>query len=633
MVATSLWHPPLHLDRQKAGPEQTVPLVPLAPLCDHADPDYRFPLNYFVPPQPTHTLSAILRPYADCSELTSEEVPSALSMCSPSSAPGTYTIPSSVWKTLYCSAPTIFPSLLGPFLRYGHHPSSLKKANGVVLDNPGKPSYDSSAFFRIIVLLQTVLKILERMVPSRLSAIARHVGLIHPNQCGSLPSLSSFDACTSLVDTVHKLQRPALKLSSLFLDIKGGFDNVDVDILCSSLHSKEVNYYLVSRVGSFLTGRSCRLLFQGSPRVFSPLSVSTPQGSPVSPLLFVIYVAPLHVSIERGLVLSYVDDFSLTISSPSYRSNSRTLQSAFGPIRAIGHTRKVDFSILKIELIHWCTPMQRDPPTTPRPPTVALDGQLFYPSSKLRWLGYWFVPNLASSAHFSRRLALSEDAMASVKRLSTAGKGIPPHLGYRLAYYLKFLILSYGADLYCPTKGLLGKMDVHSGQVQRWATNCFHSTPILILVAGSCLPPLCVLLKHKRQMAALQLVSSPPTINPASARLCRTFPSLLRARAPDSHRALCIQLAPNIMPLNWKTPLPSPPLRTHLLVDALAHLTHSLLDGFSYAPLIGSTLLPDLPSLPSAETILNAYQALRRKARSLMKNHWCSIPLPNYYSY
>ena len=57
--------------------------------------------------------------------------------------------------------------------------------------------------------------------------------------------------------------------------------------------------------------------------MFSPVSVGTPQGSPISPLLFVIYVSPLHIALRNGLVLSYVDDFSLTISSASYRSNWR----------------------------------------------------------------------------------------------------------------------------------------------------------------------------------------------------------------------------------------------------------------------------------------------------------------------
>ena len=73
-----------------------------------------------------------------------------------------------------------------------------------------------------------------------LSAVAYIVGLLHPNQCGSPPSLSSFDSCTALVDTVCTLQHPGHKVSSLFLDIKGGFDNINVGILCSSLCQKGI---------------------------------------------------------------------------------------------------------------------------------------------------------------------------------------------------------------------------------------------------------------------------------------------------------------------------------------------------------------------------------------------------------
>ena len=196
-----------------------------------------------------------------------------------------------------------------------------------------------------------------------------------------------------------------------------------------------------------------------------------------------------------------------------------------------------------------------------------------------------------------------------------------------------FPILSYGADLFTPTKGLLDKMEVHWPQVQRLVTNCFRSTPLPILSVESCLPPLSVLLPHKRRMAALRLVSSPTSINPASARLYRSFPVLLKARALDSHRSLCTCLAPNVMPLNWRTPLRSPPVRTHLPMDTLAHLTIPLLKVLSYAPLINSTILPNLPSLPSDEVMTNAYRAQKRRAQTLMMDHWRSLPLPSYYPY
>ena len=96
--------------------------------------------------------------------------------------------------------------------------------------------------------------------------------------------------------------------------------------LLSLLRRKGVSPYLVQWVGLFLRDRTCRLTFQGSPRLFAPVSVWVPQGSPISLLLFVIYVSSLHLQIPRSLIISYVDDFAVTVASPSYRTNIRLLQ-------------------------------------------------------------------------------------------------------------------------------------------------------------------------------------------------------------------------------------------------------------------------------------------------------------------
>ena len=60
----------------------------------------------------------------------------------------------------------------------------------------------------------------------RLLNSAHSKGLIHPNQCGSLPGLSTYDASLTRVNDGKTLQRPRLKVFSLFLDIKASFSNV-----------------------------------------------------------------------------------------------------------------------------------------------------------------------------------------------------------------------------------------------------------------------------------------------------------------------------------------------------------------------------------------------------------------------
>jgi len=241
--------------------------------------------------------------------------------------------------------PTIILDLLSPLVAFGYHPLSLKTANGVVLDKPGKASYNSPASFLLIVLLKAISKILERVMTVRLSAIARSNGLLHHNQFGSLPGLSSYDACLTLTHEVKTLQRPRLKVSTLFLDIKAGFDNVNASTLRARLLASQVPSYVVDWVSSFRSERTCTLVFQGSPNLSSPVSVGTPQECPISLLLFWIYVSPLHMSIPKGLMVSYVDEFSITVASLTHRGNIRKLQGLFNTVGTKDRDIGVSFSV------------------------------------------------------------------------------------------------------------------------------------------------------------------------------------------------------------------------------------------------------------------------------------------------
>ena len=213
--------------------------------------------------------------------------------------------------------------------------------------------------------------------------------------------------------------------------MKGGFDNVEAPSLLSLLRRKGVSPYLVQWVGSFLRDRTCRLTFQGSPRIFAPVSLGVPQGSPISPLLFVIYVSSLHLEIPRSLIISYVDDFAVPVASPSYRTNVRLLPKSFSALKRKALPINISFSVPKTELIHWRTARSNEPPCSL---LVQLEDQLFYPQSHLKWLGFMFTPTFDSRSHFSRRYTLANAALATIRRLSPPGMGLPPYLCLSLAH-------------------------------------------------------------------------------------------------------------------------------------------------------------------------------------------------------
>jgi hypothetical protein len=148
-----------------------------------------------------------------------------------------------------------------------------------------------------------------------------------------------------------------LKVSSLFLNIKGDFDNFRSPIREARIQAHNTPNYIMNWVLSFVFDRSCRLLFKGGPRSFEAVDVGVPQSTPNSLHPFVIYAAHLHhIPLPRGIKLLYVDDFALTKSSISYCTNVRHLQKACVSLPEISASLHITFSIPKTELIYWRTP-------------------------------------------------------------------------------------------------------------------------------------------------------------------------------------------------------------------------------------------------------------------------------------
>jgi len=424
-------------------------------------------LAHLFPSKLLPIVPTILSPYQGYMPLMASEITLALRKCSSSSALGPDTIPQTVWKRVHLVSPQLLTDLLDPLIKFEYHPTSMKKANGVVLNKPGKLSYDTPSSFRVIGLLQTVSKILDRIVTSRLSRGSYVSQVAQSQPVWFPPPLSSFDAVLSLVDIVRTMQHTGLKVPSLFWDIKRGFDNVNVSILCSSLKWAGVPYYMVTWIRTFLSQRTCHIQFQDAWKSFSPVQVGTHQGSLISPLLFSIYVASVHIHLSNGLTISSIYEFALSTASLSYRTNIRVLQKAFGSIRAHANASEVGFSVPKTELIRRRTLLQKDPSGCHAPPLICLDGQIFPLLPFITWLGYWLTPNLSTTAHLSKRLGLAYGALAKVKRLSPPRSGLSPYLSPRLAISLLLSRLLYGVDLMTPSNGLYQKMDVYWHQDQR----------------------------------------------------------------------------------------------------------------------------------------------------------------------
>jgi len=322
--------------------------------------------------------------------------------------------------------------------------------------------------------------------------------------------------------------------------------------LLSLIRRKGVSLYLVEWVGFVLRDHTCRLTFQGSPRHFAPVSVGVPLGSPISPLLFVIYVSSLHLEILRSLIISYVDDLTVMVASPSDRTNVRLLQKSFSALKTKASPINISFSIPKTELIHWKTTRRNQPPCSL---PVQLESQLFYQQSRLKWLGIIFTTAFDQRSYFSRRYTLANAARAMIRCLSPPEMGLPPYLCLSLARLLLAPILLYGSAVWNSPLSMMGPMPVFWRWVCRLITNCFSSTHISCLHREACLPPIHVLVRHQRHFAGLRLICSPPEIKPATACLPKSVPTFSPHRAPLMARGKITSQPYLFFNLDWRSNL------------------------------------------------------------------------------
>ena len=235
------------------------------------------------------------------------------------------------------------------------------------------------------------------------------------------------DLAASLTHDIETALAAKKQVTIVTLDVQGAFDAVLTQRLLKRMTEQGWPLPLLRLIKSFLTERRVQVRLEKETTDPSFVECGTPQGSPLSPILYTLYLAEL-LNQDRTLRFGYADDILIYRASHDLDDNVAQLANDVRAIFEWGDEHKIAFAPGKIEMIHITTknggyapPIVVDDRITIPCIVTARDGE----QPALRWLGVWFDRKLSFKRHVGERAGKARLVAQHIRNLGRVANGPP----------------------------------------------------------------------------------------------------------------------------------------------------------------------------------------------------------------
>jgi Reverse transcriptase (RNA-dependent DNA polymerase) len=207
-------------------------------------------------------------------------------------------------------------SLLSACLKAGHHPKPWKEAVVCVIPKPNRADYTLTKNFWPISLLGCLGKLLEKVVVKLIYSDMANYPLVLITQFRGQNISSTLDVGLTILHNIQSAHQAGLKTGLLLFNIQGFFDNINHTRLIQTLIDMGFAPEIVLWCHSFLRDQTVCLHFNAKTSDPFNFAVGTLQGSPISPVLSIIYTAPLLYKMQEwtnSLLGMYIDDGTIFV--------------------------------------------------------------------------------------------------------------------------------------------------------------------------------------------------------------------------------------------------------------------------------------------------------------------------------
>lgn len=300
--------------------------------------DTCFPANVPIPPPIPDNWLATLSNDEDnrFTQVTIIEIDEAFRSSDGDSATGMDNVSYRMVAAVQQPSPGILPRLFSSLIKYRAFPFAWKTAKCVPISKPEQTDMTDSKNLRPISLLSCVSTTFEKILARRIASIIQATGAIFHEQFGPLSERSLMDALMVTPTPAQQwlrepwsYYRATTRPSILDDDIDGAFNCRIHERLTKIFTHFGVYSKLITIIASFRTNRRICLDFDGQREAPVPSRTGLTQGSPLSPLLIVIYATALIPPGEEPLNrqrTSYENNELMTEGATSQEQATVSLQ-------------------------------------------------------------------------------------------------------------------------------------------------------------------------------------------------------------------------------------------------------------------------------------------------------------------
>ena len=201
-------------------------------------------------------------------------------------------------------------------------PDDLKNARVVPLHK--KPSKTDVGNYRPVSVLNVISKVFERVVRDQLHQYMHNMNLLYEYQSGFRKSYSTDTCLMHLTDYIQLEMDKGNCVGMILLDLQKAFDTVNHDILLGKMKAMGCSNSAVKWFRSYLSDRKQLTDLSGTRSELDSITCGVPQGSILSPLLFLMYVNDMEIAVQCKLLL-YADDSALLIPGRNLKDIEKQL--------------------------------------------------------------------------------------------------------------------------------------------------------------------------------------------------------------------------------------------------------------------------------------------------------------------